>query len=807
MSDLKLPYTGEKLLELLGNIKTEEELKAFIKQYSSGGHTDEQIRIIVAEWYQENKDTPVTKADVDGWIEEYLAENPVSGGLTEQQVNEIVAAYIQDSGISGSVSEEEIAQAVESYIAEHQITSIGSVNLYYKFNNDIPSNGDGEIQLFTSDINCIGDYEIYWSNSDGIMDNYSAINTMKLTATFADKISYDKLIVQNAIPKYATGIVAVKDGVIKAKYTLPTEKLWSDDVYGEHLYSFGAISDVHYQYDTGAADFAAAMTYLDEKENVVAVCCAGDLTNSGSTTELQQIKNAIDTYTTPFYTCNGNHECASSGYEDRWSIITDNGPYFLKEIEGDIFIFININSFTSKVLTLFTSESLDWLERTLEQYRNQRVFLFEHAFPYDYNGFANPNNVYGLNIWGTESDRVRFMDIIKHYSNVIWFSGHSHIKYYLQEEELNCNVMKLNEGATLVHISSLTAPRDIEGNTITGYIYAQSEGTVVDVYPNHIILRSRNFVDEKFIGVAQYILDTTPVTIDANPDLATVYSITNNLTNVSTTNSAESVAENESYSSVVSANDGYILESVTVTMGGTDITSSAYSDGNITIDAVTGDVVITANATPDENTIPCEGIELNTTSISFDAQGSTQTLTATLTPSNTTDGLVWNSSDQSVATVDNGVVTSVGSGTATITCNCGTKSANCEVTVEIPQDVTVLAQLDLDYTFTGRNTSAYVSESFTIPANTKIYAKWDKLEYSGGTESDAKTQKIGIAGLNSGNGFLTSDYADYSNETLLTTGFSAEAERTFGVKSSSSSTATFPATWKVTNFRIYYYNE
>ena len=82
MSDLKLPYTGEKLLELLENIKTEEELKAFIQQYSSsGGHTDEQIRIIVAEWYQQNN-TQLTKADVDGWIEEYLAEHPVSGGGT-----------------------------------------------------------------------------------------------------------------------------------------------------------------------------------------------------------------------------------------------------------------------------------------------------------------------------------------------------------------------------------------------------------------------------------------------------------------------------------------------------------------------------------------------------------------------------------------------------------------------------------------------------------------------------------------------------------------------------------------------------
>lgn len=132
--EYELPYTGEKLLELLGNIKTEEELRAFIQQYSSGGHTDEQIRIIVAEWYQQNN-TQLTKADVDGWIEEYLTENPISGGLTTEQVNEIVAAYIRDNNISGSVSAEEIAQAVENYIAEHPITGVTTEDIQNAVNS------------------------------------------------------------------------------------------------------------------------------------------------------------------------------------------------------------------------------------------------------------------------------------------------------------------------------------------------------------------------------------------------------------------------------------------------------------------------------------------------------------------------------------------------------------------------------------------------------------------------------------------------------------------------------------------------
>lgn len=76
----------------------------------------------------------------------------------------------------------------------------------------------------------------------------------------------------------------------------------------------------------------------------------------------------------------------------------------------------------------------------------------------------------------------------------------------------------------------------------------------------------------------------------------TNYNITNNLTNCANSNVNTSVVENSSYVANITANDGYTLDSVIVTMGGTDITSSAYSDGQINISSVTGNIVITASA-------------------------------------------------------------------------------------------------------------------------------------------------------------------------------------------------------------------
>lgn len=81
---------------------------------------------------------------------------------------------------------------------------------------------------------------------------------------------------------------------------------------------------------------------------------------------------------------------------------------------------------------------------------------------------------------------------------------------------------------------------------------------------------------------------------------ATVYhSITNALTHVTSSNAAVAAEDGTAYSATITAEDGYTMSSVTVKMGGTDITATAYNadTGVISIASVTGDVVITANAT------------------------------------------------------------------------------------------------------------------------------------------------------------------------------------------------------------------
>ena len=88
-----------------------------------------------------------------------------------------------------------------------------------------------------------------------------------------------------------------------------------------------------------------------------------------------------------------------------------------------------------------------------------------------------------------------------------------------------------------------------------------------------------------------------------------------------------------------------------------------------------------------ESTVNVTGITLDKTEASMIVGGETLTLTPTVLPGDATDkSVTWTSSDETVATVTDGVVTAVAAGTATITVTTtdGAKTATCTVTVAEP---------------------------------------------------------------------------------------------------------------------------
>ena len=173
---------------------------------------------------------------------------------------------------------------------------------------------------------------------------------------------------------------------------------------------------------------------------------------------------------------------------------------------------------------------------------------------------------------------------------------------------------------------------------------------------------------------------TTVTGITVNPATATLNSVgatkqlTANVTpaginaTVSWTSSNESVATVDNTGKVTAKGNG--TATITATAGG----KSATATITVNIDDGSTDVAVTA-------------ISLQPESLKLTRQGETKELTVSFTPENATNKEVtWSCDDTSVATVNNGVVTAVGNGTATITATAagGTDvKAEAVVTVDI----------------------------------------------------------------------------------------------------------------------------
>lgn len=166
--------------------------------------------------------------------------------------------------------------------------------------------------------------------------------------------------------------------------------------------------------------------------------------------------------------------------------------------------------------------------------------------------------------------------------------------------------------------------------------------------------------------------------------------------------------------------------------------------------------------------VPATSIELSEGELEM-VVGDTETVTATVLPENATDKTVtWTTSDEDVATVNNGTITAVGAGEATITATCGSVSAHVEVTVVEPEPETYTVEFDekggskvddqvvtagqkatkpadptkKDKTFGGWYTDSNLTQAFDfntpINSNLTLYAKWldnyEVLFYAEGVE-------------------------------------------------------------------------
>ncbi len=207
------------------------------------------------------------------------------------------------------------------------------------------------------------------------------------------------------------------------------------------------------------------------------------------------------------------------------------GLDFVVEAGGNIFIIFNdiaTTGETADTTKLVTTGQMDWLEEQLNKYKDRNVFVYQHYYlavnTLD-NDSVDKNNCTGdLKNSGGYSYDLDFDDVntttsgknlqalLTENKNATLVSGHSHWQYSMQGINNNINFGRLDggNGATLIHLSSVTEPRyiadeDESRTSLNGYA---SEGATVTTYDDCTVYNNIDFQNEQYEAYATYIVPT-----------------------------------------------------------------------------------------------------------------------------------------------------------------------------------------------------------------------------------------------------------------------------------------------------------
>lgn len=259
--------------------------------------------------------------------------------------------------------------------------------------------------------------------------------------------------------------------------------------------NFSVIADVHMETNNleRFPNFAKGLNDMARSKapNDVLVLL-GDNTMNGQVTEYLMLYSLFNLYNKAENTivAMGNHdinqsentiESAVNRHNMFYNWYTGSGndtPYYYRVINGCYFIVLGDELGYEDTTAYISPEQLEWLGDTMEEAAasGMPIFVFSHQ-PF------NDKFRYSVGGLGAQSEDV--WNIINAYENVFFFSGHLHSSY-------DRFGVSQNENVTLIDLPTFLSDDNVKG---VGY--------QVEVYPDRVELRARNFIDGEWMPKMQ----------------------------------------------------------------------------------------------------------------------------------------------------------------------------------------------------------------------------------------------------------------------------------------------------------------
>ena len=340
--------------------------------------------------------------------------------------------------------------------------------------------------------------------------DYAAICTLDVEQLAC----YEDFIAVNVAPREARGI-GIYDSEGRRVGAIRISSLKSRSAKAP-LYSYGVLTDVHFGVPKidPENDFRRALDFF-AAEGASMVCICGDISEYGTEDEFKAFAEVAAKSRIPVYTTTGNHDCTKKGINlELWEKYTGRPLVYEKSVEvngnTDHFLFLGMKQWN--FTEAYYDEHIEWLEKKLEEYEGERCYIITHLFFPERAG--NLNGIYPPKNWLRGAQLERLERLCKKYRNTLWFSGHSHWEWTLQKYQDNSNIHRdYDEGRPAsgwaVHVPGCGCPITSDGTTRVNNPPA-SEGALVQVYKDHVVVLGVDLKNGKYLPIATYRLDTSP---------------------------------------------------------------------------------------------------------------------------------------------------------------------------------------------------------------------------------------------------------------------------------------------------------
>lgn len=381
---------------------------------------------------------------------------------------------------------------------------------------------------------------------------------------------------------------------------------------GANTVSFIVCSDVHFSTVNNAAQMKETLTHMGQgmkliRESVAVdfAACLGDAIWDASNESVEDVQEAMREVNTalfdafngiPNFRLVGNHEAHYNGttkltnaqiFANRgafnagatFDAANRAGGYCFRDFEANKLRVVCLNTSEGDTAGGYTMSAAQktWLANALNVPDGWKSLILSHI-PLDWYGASSAP-----------------LSIVAAADGVVC-NIHGHIHNYLTGTVTNTNVPRL-----AIPNGCFYRANEYGKNGGTEYngmefgeatTYNKTAGTAQDTAFCVVTIDLDNeivYADHYGAGYSRELSFSGSVSMK--------YSVTYNLANVTASSGVSEVSAGGSFTNSLTVANGYENLVVKVTMGGADVTSSAYSDGIISIGSVTGSIVITASAT------------------------------------------------------------------------------------------------------------------------------------------------------------------------------------------------------------------